>query len=172
MNFIKKISLLFSSVILTTIISCGDLNSAQQDQYDKIMDLHDLSMKHHSEMMNIAGEVRKYKDNPALPPALQYVINPLMNQVEKADEDMMAWMNQTALQKTLKTGEAWFWSRSRQTLWHKGATSGNIQKIISLHYDCDGDTILAKVHPAGPACHTGEQSCFFNKITLTVNGKQ
>ena len=84
---------------------------------------------------------------------------------------MMAWMNQTALQKTLKTGEAWFWSRSRQTLWHKGATSGNIQKIINLHYDCDGDTILAKVHPTGPACHTGQQSCFFNKITLTVNSE-
>lgn len=67
------------------------------------MDLHDLSMKHHSEMMNIAGEIRKYKDNTTLPPALQYVINPLIKQVEKADEDMMAWMNQIQKPSDLKT---------------------------------------------------------------------
>jgi len=77
---------------------------------------------------------------------------------------MMAWMNAESLRNTLTTGETWFWSRSRQTLWHKGATSGNTQKVTAVYYDCDGDTLLVHVDPAGPACHTGEVSCFFNKI--------
>ena len=75
---------------------------------------------------------------------------------------MLAWMNQEALDLTLKTGETHFWSRSRQELWHKGATSGNTQKVIDLYLDCDQDCILVRVHPAGPACHTGSVSCFFN----------
>jgi len=82
---------------------------------------------------------------------------------------MMAWMNQESLQRTLTTGETWFWSRSRQKLWHKGATSGNTQTIVSLHYDCDGDTLLVKVQAAGPACHTGEISCFFNQFEVKGN---
>ena len=79
---------------------------------------------------------------------------------------MMAWMNEESLQKTIETKETWFWSRSRQELWHKGGTSGNVQTVVSLAYDCDGDTLLVKVQPAGPACHTGEVSCFFNDIGL------
>lgn len=79
---------------------------------------------------------------------------------------MMAYMNQEALQKTLETGETWFWSRSRNELWHKGATSGNTQKVQSLAYDCDGDTLLCKVIPNGPACHTGEYSCFAHAVEL------
>jgi len=74
---------------------------------------------------------------------------------------MMAWMNAESLQRTLDLGETVFWSRSRQTYWHKGATSGNTQKVVDLLYDCDGDTLLVQVIPAGPACHTGEQTCFF-----------
>lgn len=77
---------------------------------------------------------------------------------------MMAWMNQESLQKTINSKETWFWSRSRQELWHKGGTSGNVQKVVSLYYDCDGDTLLVRVNPAGPACHTGEISCFFNEV--------
>ena len=74
---------------------------------------------------------------------------------------MMAWMNQDSLQKTLETGEAWYWSRSRQELWHKGATSGHIQKVRSLRYDCDSDAILITIEQIGDiACHTGERSCF------------
>lgn len=73
---------------------------------------------------------------------------------------MMAWMNREALEKTLETGEAWFWSRSRQALWHKGGTSGNVQRVEGLAPDCDGDTLLVQVTPAGPACHTGSWSCF------------
>ncbi len=75
---------------------------------------------------------------------------------------MMAWMNPEALEKTVETGEAWFWSRSRQELWHKGGTSGNTQKILSVGVDCDGDTLLVQVMPKGPACHTGSWSCFEN----------
>lgn len=79
---------------------------------------------------------------------------------------MMAYMNRESMKLTLESGETWFWSRSRQELWHKGATSGNIQSVVSLAYDCDGDTLLVQVNPKGPACHTGEVSCFFNEITV------
>ena len=77
---------------------------------------------------------------------------------------MMAWMNAESLQKTVESGETWFWSRSRRTLWHKGGTSGNVQKVVEVRYDCDGDTLLVLVNPAGPACHTGEVSCFFRTV--------
>lgn len=74
---------------------------------------------------------------------------------------MMAWMNQTSLQKTLETGETWFWSRSRQELWHKGETSGHLQKVQSVRYDCDSDALLITVEQLGDiACHTGQRSCF------------
>ena len=74
---------------------------------------------------------------------------------------MMAWMNQESLQKTLATGETWYWSRSRQELWHKGATSGHIQKVRSLRYDCDSDALLITIEQVGDiACHTGKRSCF------------
>ncbi len=74
---------------------------------------------------------------------------------------MMAWMNRESLQKTLETGETWYWSRSRQELWHKGATSGHIQKVRSIRYDCDSDALLVTVEQIGDiACHTGERSCF------------
>ncbi|MEC0241394.1 bifunctional phosphoribosyl-AMP cyclohydrolase/phosphoribosyl-ATP diphosphatase HisIE [Paenibacillus dokdonensis] len=78
---------------------------------------------------------------------------------------MMAYMNKESLKRSIESGETWFWSRSRQELWHKGATSGNTQKIVSAHYDCDGDTLLFLVKPAGPACHTGETTCFYRGIT-------
>lgn len=78
---------------------------------------------------------------------------------------MMAWMNEESLSLTLKQGETVFWSRSRQELWHKGATSGNAQTLVELRYDCDADTLLALVHPAGPACHTGARSCFYRTLS-------
>lgn len=78
---------------------------------------------------------------------------------------MMAWMNAESLQLTLESGEAWFWSRSRSELWHKGATSGNVLRVRELRADCDGDTLLLRAEPAGPACHTGKESCFFTSLT-------
>lgn len=77
---------------------------------------------------------------------------------------MMAYMNRESLGKSIESGETWFWSRSRSELWHKGATSGHIQRIVSMHYDCDGDTLLVRVEQNGAACHTGSYSCFFNKV--------
>ncbi|KRK98944.1 phosphoribosyl-AMP cyclohydrolase [Companilactobacillus futsaii JCM 17355] len=77
---------------------------------------------------------------------------------------MVAWMNQESYQKTLTSGQTWFWSRSRKCLWHKGETSGNIQDVVSLTLDCDRDTLLVKVNPHGPACHTGNRTCFFNPV--------
>ncbi|WP_339295264.1 bifunctional phosphoribosyl-AMP cyclohydrolase/phosphoribosyl-ATP diphosphatase HisIE [Paenibacillus sp. FSL W7-1279] len=79
---------------------------------------------------------------------------------------MMAYMNRESLRLTLESGETWFWSRSREELWHKGATSGNVQTVVSMTYDCDGDTLLLQVNPKGPACHTGQTTCFFNEITV------
>jgi len=79
---------------------------------------------------------------------------------------MVAWMDQDALQQTMITGEAHFWSRSRNKLWHKGGTSGNIMHVEDILVDCDADTLLLKVKPAGPACHTGEISCFYRNLEL------
>lgn len=74
---------------------------------------------------------------------------------------MLAWMNREALEKTIATGEAWYWSRSRQELWHKGATSGHFQKLQGIRYDCDSDALLLTIEQMGDiACHTGERSCF------------
>ncbi|HKX28239.1 MAG TPA: bifunctional phosphoribosyl-AMP cyclohydrolase/phosphoribosyl-ATP diphosphatase HisIE [Blastocatellia bacterium] len=74
---------------------------------------------------------------------------------------MVAYMNAESLAKTLQTGETWFWSRSRQELWHKGETSGNTQRVIDVRLDCDGDAVLIRVEPRGPACHTGQRTCFY-----------
>ena len=90
---------------------------------------------------------------PALTPAI----------VQDADDGrvlMLAWMDEEALRRTRETGEVWFWSRSRQELWHKGETSGSTMAVEELRDDCDGDAILLRVRPAGPACHTGSLSCF------------
>lgn len=78
---------------------------------------------------------------------------------------MLAYMNEESYRKTLDTGYTWFYSRSRQELWNKGATSGNTQRVEEISYDCDGDTLLIKVEQIGPACHTGKISCFFNRVT-------
>ena len=77
---------------------------------------------------------------------------------------MLAYMNAESLGKTLETGHATFWSRRRKKLWMKGETSGHVQRVREIKYDCDGDTILLLVDPAGPACHTGEVSCFYRSI--------
>ena len=77
---------------------------------------------------------------------------------------MVAWMNEESYRQTLATKETWFWSRSRQELWHKGATSGNTQRVKKIMLDCDQDTIVLYVNPAGPACHTGHTTCFFEQI--------
>ena len=82
---------------------------------------------------------------------------------------MLAYMNQEALEKTLSTGQAWFYSRSRQELWHKGATSGNYLNVRKVLIDCDEDTVLLQVDATGPVCHTGNRSCFFRDLSGGLN---
>lgn len=82
---------------------------------------------------------------------------------------MMAYMNEESLKKTIETKKTWFYSRSRQSLWNKGESSGNFQNVKSISYDCDGDTLLVKVLPKGPSCHTGTNSCFFNRVIEEEN---
>ena len=77
---------------------------------------------------------------------------------------MLAYMNKESMQKTFETGYTWFYSRSRQELWNKGATSGHLQKVVDIRGDCDKDTLLVIVDQIGPACHTGSHSCFFHQL--------
>lgn len=84
---------------------------------------------------------------------------------------MMAYMNAEALAKTIETGETVFWSRQRQELWHKGATSGHTQTVRTIYADCDADTLLVLVDPAGPACHTGAVSCFFRTLDKVLGNE-
>jgi phosphoribosyl-ATP pyrophosphohydrolase/phosphoribosyl-AMP cyclohydrolase len=91
--------------------------------------------------------------------------------VQDADDHrvlMLAWMDDEALRRTRETGEAWFWSRSREQLWRKGESSGNVLAVEELRDDCDGDAILLRVRPAGPVCHTGSASCFAPALWRTV----
>jgi phosphoribosyl-AMP cyclohydrolase len=88
----------------------------------------------------------------------------IVQDAESGQVLMMAWMNAESLRRTLACGETVFWSRSRQEYWHKGATSGNTQAVVELRVDCDGDTLLIRVRAAGPACHTGEVSCFHRAL--------
>ncbi len=106
--------------------------------------------------MKLSSSEIKYDANGLVPAIIQ--------DSETNEVLMMAYMNQESLKLTLEKGETIFWSRSRNELWRKGATSGNIQKVVEVRVDCDADTLLILVHPAGPACHTGERSCFYRSI--------
>jgi phosphoribosyl-AMP cyclohydrolase / phosphoribosyl-ATP pyrophosphohydrolase len=92
----------------------------------------------------------------------------IVQDVETGRVLMLGWMDAEAERLTRETGEAWFWSRSRQELWHKGATSGNTLAVEELRDDCDGDALLVRVRPAGPACHTGSVSCFAPGLWRTI----
>lgn len=101
----------------------------------------------------------------------QGLVPVIAQEADTGDVLMMAWMNQEALQESINKGEAVYWSRSRNKLWHKGEESGHTQQIISMHLDCDGDTILIKVNQKDRiACHTGAHSCFFLNLDKTVDG--
>jgi phosphoribosyl-AMP cyclohydrolase / phosphoribosyl-ATP pyrophosphohydrolase len=105
------------------------------------------------ESQSIPVEAIQYDDRGLVPAIVQDYLDGTVL--------MMAWMNRESLQKTMETGQTWFWSRSRQEFWHKGATSGHVQQVKSLRYDCDSDCLLVSVEQMGDiACHTGERSCF------------
>ncbi|MCB1759211.1 MAG: phosphoribosyl-AMP cyclohydrolase [Gammaproteobacteria bacterium] len=118
-------------------------------------------------------KMEKYKVGEGLPLAevldgLPYnrdgLIPAISQQHDSGEVLMMAWMNRVALEETLQTGRVCYWSRSRQQLWRKGESSGQVQVLKELSFDCDGDTILLKVDQTGPACHTGRRSCFYNVV--------
>ena len=92
----------------------------------------------------------------------------IVQDYKNGDVLMLAYMSRESLKITLETGLTCFWSRSRQTLWQKGETSGNTQEIKEIFYDCDADTLLIKVHQNGPACHTGHRSCFYRSLPFTA----
>jgi phosphoribosyl-ATP pyrophosphohydrolase/phosphoribosyl-AMP cyclohydrolase len=100
-----------------------------------------------------------FADDKTLLPAI-------VQEVDSKEVLMLAWVNKEALGKTINTKKATFWSRSRNELWVKGETSGNFQELVSIKFDCDSDSFLFLVHSHGPACHTGEQSCFYREIEL------
>ena len=104
----------------------------------------------------------KYDSNGLIPAIIQ--------DAETNEVLMLAYMNADSLGLTLEKGETYFWSRSRAELWHKGGTSGNIQSVIEIRLDCDADTLLIRVKPAGPACHTGEVSCFYRELQQGASG--
>jgi phosphoribosyl-AMP cyclohydrolase len=103
----------------------------------------------------------KYDDNG--------LVTGVVQDAETKEVLMVAWLNAEAVQLTRETGEAHFWSRSRQELWRKGATSGNVMHVQQILIDCDADTLLLRVLPAGPACHTGARSCFYQALEHTAD---
>lgn len=104
-------------------------------------------------------ELEKYFIKSQLIPAI-------IQDIKTKEVLMLAYMNEESLQKTLDTGYTWFYSRSRNELWNKGATSGNFQKVVQITPDCDNDALLVAVEQSGPACHTGNTSCFYRKGEL------
>lgn len=103
------------------------------------------------------NDLEQYFRKSELIPAICY-------EVDTKTVLMLAYMNKTSLKRTLETGYTWFWSRSRQEYWNKGATSGHLQKVVSIFADCDDDTLLVNVRQTGVACHTGAYSCFFKEL--------
>jgi len=111
-------------------------------------------------------EVRSYSaDEVTLKFNANGLIPAVVQQVGSGEVLMVAWMNEESFRLTLETGTTWFWSRSRQELWNKGATSGNMQQVRRVLVDCDADTLVIEVDSPGPACHTGHRSCFFRELS-------
>ena len=106
----------------------------------------------------------KFDDNGLIPAVVQ---DARSNEVL-----MVAYMNAESLKRTVETGRTWYWSRSRKKFWQKGETSGNVQQVKEILYDCDQDTLLVRVDQTGPACHTGSRSCFFRSFSDSEGGQQ
>jgi len=96
----------------------------------------------------------------------QGLVPAIAQQHDTGEVLMLAWMNAESVAETLATGRVCYWSRSRQALWRKGETSGHTQRLVEMRLDCDGDTVLLRVDQTGPACHTGERSCFFTPVAV------
>lgn len=121
-------------------------------EYRKVIKMENI------ELNNVNIELLKEVDfDKGLVPAI-------VQDFESGEVLMLAYMNEESLKKTVETGTTWFWSRSRQKFWNKGATSGHLQYVKNISLDCDGDTLLIKVNQVGAACHTGSKSCFYRNI--------
>lgn len=116
--------------------------------------------------MNMEEVLDKIRFDP------QGLVPAVVQDVKTREVLMVAYMNREALERTIKDGVTWFFSRSRQELWQKGATSGNVQKVAEIRYDCDFDTLLVLVEALGPACHTGHASCFFRSLAGEIGKRQ
>ncbi len=130
-----------------------------------IVACHKISGKHPKTASAVEDEIDRYFQKSDLLPAI----------IQDDDTDevlMLAYMNRESMKKTFETGETWFYSRSRKQLWHKGETSGHIQKVVSAFVDCDDDTLLLRVKQTGAACHTGNHSCFFKRLTPSQENKK
>ena len=99
----------------------------------------------------------------------QGLVPAIAQQHDTGEVLMLAWMNAESVAETLVTGRVCYWSRSRQALWRKGETSGHTQRLVEMRLDCDGDAVLLRVDQTGPACHTGERSCFFTPVAATID---
>ena len=108
-------------------------------------------------ILSMETDLKKYFAKGDLIPAI-------VQDAENGEVLMLAYMNEESLRRTIETGYTWFWSRSRQELWNKGATSGHLQRVLEIYGDCDDDTLLIKVEQTGAACHTGNRTCFFNRM--------
>jgi phosphoribosyl-AMP cyclohydrolase/phosphoribosyl-ATP pyrophosphohydrolase/phosphoribosyl-AMP cyclohydrolase len=114
-------------------------------------------------------EVRSFSlEDVALKFDASGLIPAVVQQFDTGEVLMVAWMNAESFRLTLETGTTWFWSRSRQELWNKGATSGNMQQVKRVLVDCDADTLVVEVDSPGPACHTGHRSCFYREVAQEV----
>jgi len=109
-----------------------------------------------TERIMVAPAELRFDDRGLIPAVVQ--------EADTGEVLMVAWMNREALDRTMREGRTWFWSRSRQELWAKGETSGNVQHLEEVRADCDGDTLLVRVHQVGVACHTGKRSCFHRSL--------
>jgi len=114
--------------------------------------------------MDINVDQLKYDNNGLIPAIVQ--------DINTGSVLMLAYMNRESLERTLRQKETWFWSRSRQEYWHKGGTSGNVQEVEEIYYDCDADALLVKVNQKGVACHTGAYSCFHNRLDYCPDGSK
>ena len=117
---------------------------------------HEKSHKGEARLLEDVLESLTYNEDGLIPAIAQ--------QYESGEVLMMAWMNRASIEETLQTGRVCYWSRSRQAYWRKGESSGQVQNLKSMAFDCDGDTILLQVDQTGPACHTGRRSCFFHRV--------
>lgn len=120
-------------------------------------EIHPILLERAKEILSMETDLKKYFQKGELIPAV-------VQDAQNGEVLMLAYMNEESMRKTLETGYTWFWSRSRQELWNKGATSGHLQKVVEIYSDCDDDTLLIKVEQIGAACHTGNRTCFFNRL--------